>query len=155
MVKLRTNTVLNVCIVISLLVLFHALSTQDSAINKYVKRHSSDESQYSHIQGNLNIVNNDYNIWLIFTKVTNISTLSYKFHYLLHNLINISTIPLKFNIIVDRVSQSIAENQIADLPLSNKTMTFKFYDIEESAKKIQDIVEVMTPYFSSRPGENC
>lgn len=63
--------------------------------------------------------------------------------------------PLKFNIIVDRLSQSIAENQIADLPLRNITMTFKFYDIEESAMKIQDMVEVMTPYFSSRPGNFC
>lgn len=152
MVKLRTNAVLNVCIFISLLVLYHALSTQNSAINKKLKRNLKDESKYSHTQGSVRIMSNDYNIWLIFTKVTNVSTLSYKFHYLLHNLINISTVPLKFNIIVDRVSQNIAENQIADLPLSNKTMSFKFYDIEESAKKIQDIVEVMTPHFSSRPG---
>lgn len=153
MVKVRTNTVLNVCIFVSLLVLYHALSTQDTLISRYVKRNSKDEFKYSHRQGSSKILH-DYNIWLIFTKVTNVSTLSYKFNYLLHNLINISTVPLKFNIIVDRISQSIAENQIADLPLSNKTMTFKFYDIEESAKKIQDIVEVMTPHFSSRPGKD-
>lgn len=151
MVKVKTNTVLNVFIFVSLIILYHALSTQDTA--KSVNRNSKDESKYSHTQGSHKFMNNDYNIWLIFTKVTNVSTLSYKFHYLLHNLINITTVPLKFNIIVDRLSQGIAENQIADLPLSNKTMTFKFYDIEESAKKIQDIVEVMTPHFSSRPGD--
>lgn len=152
MVKVRTNAVLNVCIFISLLILYHALSTQNSTINRNLKRSHTDEFKYSHTQESLNIINHDYNIWLIFTKVTNVSTLSYKFHNLLHNLINISSVSLKFNIIVDRVSQNIAENQIADLPLNNKTMTFRFFDIEESAKKIHDIVEVMTPHFSSRPG---
>lgn len=151
MFRLRTNAILNVCIFISLLVLYHALYTQNSAIYKSSKR-IKDEGKYFHTQGSVKIMSTDYNIWLIFTKVTNVSTLSYRFHYLLHNLINISTVPLKFNIIVDRASQNIAENQIADLPLRNKVMTFKFYDIEESAKKIQDIVEVMTPHFSSRPG---
>lgn len=153
MFRLRTNAILNVCIFVSLLVLYHALYTQNSAMYKNSKRNPKDESKYLHTQGSIKIISTDYNIWLIFTKVTNVSTLSYRFHYLLHNLINISTVPLKFNIIVDRTSQNIAENQIADLPLSNKDMTFKFYDIEESAKKILDIVEVMTPHFSSRPGK--
>lgn len=74
MVKVRTNTVLNVCIIISLLVLFHALSTQDK-VNKKTKSNSKDES--SHTKSSHKIRNTDYNIWLIFTKVTNVSTLSY------------------------------------------------------------------------------
>lgn len=153
MIKLRVILVLNICVLISLLVLYHAKLPQHSANNKKSTDEAKDELEYPHTQGAVGVINSDYNIWLIFTKVTNVSTLSYKFNSLLHNLINISSVPLNFNIIVDRGSQKIAENQIADLTLTNKTMTFNFYDIEESAKTLQDIVEVMTPHFSSRPGD--
>nr|XP_023022389.1 xyloside xylosyltransferase 1 [Leptinotarsa decemlineata] len=148
------NTFLNICIIIGLITLFYyAFSTEDS------NNHQRHMRKIPRRQiGNLKFTSSspkntkEYNVWLIFTKVTNASTLIYKFRDLVHNLLNVSSVPLKFNIIVDRVSQGIAENQIADVVYGNKTIVYSFYDIEESAKKIQDIVEVMTPHFSSKPG---
>uniref|UniRef100_A0A6P7GN63 Xyloside xylosyltransferase 1 n=1 Tax=Diabrotica virgifera virgifera TaxID=50390 RepID=A0A6P7GN63_DIAVI len=152
--KLRTNTFLNICIVVSLLFLFYyALLTQDVIKQRrQLRRNVRKDFGSIKFLPSASKKSKEYNIWLIFTKVTNVSTLSYKFRDLIHNLLNVSSVPLKFNIIVDKVSQGIAENQIADVIYGNKTLVYSFYDIEESAKKIQDIVEVMTPHFSSKPG---
>lgn len=114
---------------------------------KHIKRNIKSEVHFKTLPKK-----KEFNVWFIFTKVTNASTLSYKFRDLIHNLLNVSSVPLKFNIIVDKISQVIAENQIIDLLYKNKTVEYFFYDVEECARKIQDIVEVMTPYFSSKPG---
>ncbi|KAJ3655311.1 hypothetical protein Zmor_014446 [Zophobas morio] len=95
----------------------------------------------------------DYHVWLIFTKVTERSPLRYKFHNLLENILNISTVSLKFHIIVDNSSKYLATNEISDVVShSNKPIYYKFYDVEICAKAIEDIVEVLTPHFSSKPG---
>ncbi|KAJ8946482.1 hypothetical protein NQ314_008876 [Rhamnusium bicolor] len=128
--------------------------THDSINQKYLKKNARKDIKHVRFISASVKKRRDYNIWLIFTKVTNVSTLSFKFRDLIHNLLNVTSVPLKFNIIVDRVSQGIAENQISDVVFyMNKSLVYSFYDIEESAKKIQDIVEVMTPYFSSKPGK--
>lgn len=152
--KIRTNTFLNICIVISLFFLFYyALLTQDVVKQRRnLVRNLKNDLGYVKFLPSAPHNSKEYNIWLIFTKVTNVSTLSYKFRDLLHNLLNVSSVPLRFNIIVDKGSQTIAENQISETLYGNKSMVYSFYDIEESAKKIQDIVEVMTPHFSSKPG---
>ncbi|KAJ8958857.1 hypothetical protein NQ318_019622 [Aromia moschata] len=154
MFKIRTNVFLNICIVISLFVLFYyAFLTRDSINQKYLRKSGRKDVRHIRLISPALRRRRDYNVWLIFTKVTNISTLSFRFRDLIHNLLNVSSVPLKFNIIVDRVSQGIAENHISEVALyMNKSLVYSFYDIEESAKKIQDIVEVMTPYFSSKPG---
>ncbi|XP_044268502.1 xyloside xylosyltransferase 1 isoform X1 [Tribolium madens] len=95
----------------------------------------------------------EYNVWLIFTKVSQRSPLRYKFHNLLENILNISSVPLKFHIIVDNSSKHLAVGEISDVVShSNRAIFYKFYDIEMCAKAISDIVDVMTPHFSSKPG---
>ncbi|CAG9859498.1 unnamed protein product [Phyllotreta striolata] len=152
--KIRTNTFLNICIVLSLFVLFYtAMLTNDTVKENRHVRKSLKKDSIRFLPSINSKKSKEYNVWLIFTKVTNVSTLSYKFRDLLHNLLNVSSVPLKFNIIVDKVSQTIAENQITEVLLyGRKSLVYSFYDIEDCAKKIQDIVEVMTPHFSSKPG---
>lgn len=95
----------------------------------------------------------EYNIWLIFTKVGTDSPLKYKFHNLIVNLLNVSSVPLKFNVVVDDVSWKIAFTEFGKI--NNSTMqsvSYIFYNFTEVASKIHDIVTVLTPHFSSRPG---
>lgn len=95
----------------------------------------------------------NYDVWLIFTKVTNRSLLTTKFGNLLYNLLNVSSVPLKFHIIVDEKSKIIAKYKLSEVVYkSNKTLAYRFYNVQESASKINDIVTVMTPFFSSKPG---
>ncbi|KAJ8917524.1 hypothetical protein NQ315_005573 [Exocentrus adspersus] len=154
MSKIRTNVLLNICIVIGLLLLFYyAFLTHDTINQRNLKKNARKDIKHVKFLPPSLKKRREYNVWLIFTKVTKISTLSFKFRDLIHNLLNVTSVPLKFNIIVDKISQRIAENQISDVVLyMNKSVVYSFYDIEESAKKIQDIVQVMTPYFSSKPG---
>lgn len=35
---------------------------------------------------------------------------------------------------------------------TNKTVLYTLYDVKEAARLIKDIVDVMTPHFSSKPG---
>lgn len=98
----------------------------------------------------------EYNIWLIFTKVTNKSSLTFKFNNLISNLLNVSSVPLEFNVIVDDQSRVVAEEKFNQLQhKTNKALQFKFYDVANCTSKIVDIVAAMTPFFSSKPGEFC
>lgn len=154
MFKIRTNVLLNICIIIGLCLLFYyAFLTHNSINQRYLKKNARKDIKHVKFISTAMKKQKEYNIWLIFTKVTNISTLRFKFRDLIHNLLNVTSVPLKFNIIVDTASQRIAENQISDVVFyTNKSLVYSFYDIEESAKKIEDIVKVMTPHFSSKPG---
>lgn len=105
---------------------------------------------------NVNDPFDEYNIWLIFTKVTNKSSLTFKFNNLISNLLNVSSVPLEFNVIVDDQSRVIAEEKFYQLQQkTNKALQFKFYDVVNCTSKIVDIVAAMTPFFSSKPGEFC
>lgn len=106
----------------------------------------------SKIGENLTKNDDDYNIWLIFTKINDYSPLRYKFRNLIGNLLNISTIPLQFHIIVDNKSEIIAKHELENVLHKNIFFSYKFYKIEECAAKIDDIVAVMSPHFSSEPG---
>ncbi|KAL1494688.1 hypothetical protein ABEB36_010252 [Hypothenemus hampei] len=97
---------------------------------------------------------NDYHIWLIFTKVSNDSPLTVKFKNLVYNLVNVSLdVPIKFHIIIDEQSKIIAQNKLSEVVYKlNQSLTYKFYNVQECASKISDIVSVMSPFFSSKPG---
>ncbi|XP_066138413.1 xyloside xylosyltransferase 1 [Euwallacea fornicatus] len=98
-------------------------------------------------------IRDEYNIWLIFTKVTNKSLLTTKFYNVIYNLMNLSTVPLEFHVIVDNISKPIAKAQFSEIVYkANHSLIYKFYDVEDCAAKIDDIVKVMTPFFSSKPG---
>lgn len=155
MFKIRTNVLLNICIIIGLCLLFYYAFLTHNSINQRLKKNARKDIKHVKFISTTLKKQKEYNIWLIFTKVTNISTLRFKFRDLIRNLLNVTSVPLKFNIIVDKVSQRIAENQISDVVFyMNKSLIYSFYGIEECAKKIQDIVQVMTPYFSSKPGNS-
>lgn len=97
-------------------------------------------------------LDDDYNVWLIFTKVIDKSPLMYNFKNLIWNLLNVSSVPLHFNIFVDNTSKSLARKILIDANTTDTIYKYTFYDVVTSAKLIQDIVSTMTPHFSSRPG---
>ncbi|XP_017770644.1 PREDICTED: xyloside xylosyltransferase 1 [Nicrophorus vespilloides] len=98
-------------------------------------------------------LDNDYNLWLIFTKVIDKSPLMYNFNNLLNNLMNVSSVPLNFHIIVDEHSRILAQSEINKIiNATSINVQYTFYDIQTLAASIQDIVNAMTPFFSSRPG---
>jgi hypothetical protein len=141
---LKLKLLLNISLLFSILTVFYFIflnvNTQDNVMNDSISFLPFKKLR-------------DYNVWLIFTKVTERSPLKYKFHNLLENILNTSTIPVKFHIIVDNSSKNIAINEISDVVShSNKPIYYKLYDVEVCARAISDIVEVMTPHFSSKPG---
>ena len=95
----------------------------------------------------------DYNVWIIFTNVVDKSPLTNNFKNLILNLLNVSSVPLHFNVVVDNSSSIIAsEVYNSIMNIKNISLIYTFYDYEECAKLIKDIVSTMTPYFSSKPG---
>lgn len=94
-----------------------------------------------------------YNVWFIFTKVYDRSPLTLKFKALLTSMLNTSSVPLHLHMFVDNGSKGIAKEKILHaMQKTNKTVLYSLYDVKEAAKKIKDIVDVMTPHFSSKPG---
>lgn len=94
-----------------------------------------------------------HNVWFIFTKVYDRSPLTLKFKALLTSMLNMSSVPLHLHMFVDNASKSIAKEKILHaMQRTNKTVLYSFYDVKEAAKKIRDIVDFMTPHFSSKPG---
>lgn len=97
--------------------------------------------------------NASYDVWFIFTKVSDRSPLTLKFKALLVNLLNLSSVPLHLHLLVDDGSKSIAKKKVQNaMRKANKTVLYSFYDVEEAAGVVEDIVAVMMPHFSSRPG---
>lgn len=97
---------------------------------------------------------NHFNLWFIFTKVEKNNALQYKFNNLIKSLIEHTSNKLHFNIICDEYSKNIASKILDEQSNSTRIeILYSFYDVDESAKRINDIVETMTPHFSSRPGE--
>ncbi|XP_044752797.1 xyloside xylosyltransferase 1 isoform X2 [Coccinella septempunctata] len=133
-------------ILTGILVIFYYVYTNASVINNRRERLEKENSTSP------DYINEEYNVWLIFTKVYNGSPLTYKFKELLDNLMTISTVPLNFNIIVDNSSQRMAENFILkQMSKSDKNISYTFYNIISSAKLVEDIVDVMSNFFS-KPG---
>lgn len=76
-----------------------------------------------------------------------------KFKTLLTNLLELSSVPLRLHLFVDGASKGIARKKVLNaMERTNKTVMYSFYDVEEAAQKIEDIVNVMMPHFSSKPG---
>lgn len=95
-----------------------------------------------------------YNVWLVFTKVKNDSPLKYKFHNLIWNILNVTSVPLKFHVIVDTLSEEIALKEFKNyMNVTKKKINYFFYDVQSVAASMQDIVSILTPHFSSKPGK--
>ncbi|CAH0556634.1 unnamed protein product [Brassicogethes aeneus] len=143
--SIRKFKLLNICIVIVVLCVFiYALF--------YTNVHSYINYTSEEVPSILKPFE-EHNVWLIFTKVDRKSPLRTKFRKLIINMLNVSSVPLKFNIITDLSSKEIAEQEISDIILNtNKLLPYSIYDFDLCAIKIKNIVDVMTPHFSSRPG---
>ncbi|XP_058808903.1 xyloside xylosyltransferase 1 [Phymastichus coffea] len=94
-----------------------------------------------------------YNVWCIFTKVASNSPMKRKFRTFFDSLVRFSSGDIAFHLITDEESQSIAEN-IIDYVLFvyRKRVQVQYYNVHKSAKEIEDIVSVMSSFFSSKPG---
>ncbi|XP_063987864.1 xyloside xylosyltransferase 1 [Diachasmimorpha longicaudata] len=97
--------------------------------------------------------NSYYNVWSIFTKVTTNSPMRRKLRIFTESLMKHSTVNLTFHLITDDDSQVIADDVIKLNSLKlNKTINVQYYDVHKLAHQLEDIVEVMSPKFSSKPG---
>lgn len=100
------------------------------------------------------VQSNTYNVWLILTKVVNNkSTLMLKFKRLILNVLNVTSIPIYFHIFVDRNSKRLIDEFMNETRYElNTNLQYSCYLIEKAASLIEDIVSMMTPHFSSKPG---
>ncbi|KAB0797654.1 hypothetical protein PPYR_08647 [Photinus pyralis] len=100
-----------------------------------------------------NVTRTGYNVWLIFTKVAENSPLKLKFQNLIDNVLNVTSVPLNFHVITDSLSRRIALSQFVNVSSHAKhPFDWNFYDINEVSNIMKDIVAVLTPHFSSKPG---
>lgn len=92
-----------------------------------------------------------YNLFVIYTKETEV--LQKKYELLLKSLFKYTTIPLHLHIITDAKSTyNAAEIARTQMHRYHRRALISLLDMDDSVAKINDIVKVMTPYFSSHPG---
>ncbi|XP_020294117.1 xyloside xylosyltransferase 1 [Pseudomyrmex gracilis] len=95
----------------------------------------------------------DYNIWCIFTKVTLNSPMKRKFQIFVDSLLKSTTIDIVFHVISDNDSRHIAQAVIQHVMVNTgKFMKIVYYDVHKLAVQLEDIISVMSPHFSSKPG---
>lgn len=94
------------------------------------------------------------NLFVIYTKET--SVLQTKYELLLKSLFKYTTIPLHLHVLTDAKSTYNAED-IARTQMQHyrRPALITLLDVEECVDKINDIVQVMMPYFSSHPGKSA
>lgn len=94
-----------------------------------------------------------YNIWCIFTKVASNSPMRRKFQIFVDSLLRLTSVNIAFHVISDNESQNIAQIVIQDVMVNTgKFMKVFYYDVHKLATQLEDIVSVMSPHFSSKPG---
>ncbi|XP_043679362.1 xyloside xylosyltransferase 1 isoform X1 [Vespula pensylvanica] len=94
-----------------------------------------------------------YNVWCIFTKVSTNSPMRRKFYVFTKSLLSLATVDIAFHVITDDDSRPIAQNVVQSVASSTKkTMKVQYYNVQELAQQLEDIVSVMSPHFSSKPG---
>ncbi|XP_015592272.1 xyloside xylosyltransferase 1 [Cephus cinctus] len=94
-----------------------------------------------------------YNVWCIFTKVTSNSPIRRKFKIFSETLLRLATVDIAFHVITDSDSKGIAENEIQGIMrMTGKLMKVQYYDVHKLASQLENIVSVMSPHFSSKPG---
>ncbi|XP_035723428.1 xyloside xylosyltransferase 1-like [Vespa mandarinia] len=94
-----------------------------------------------------------YNVWCIFTKVATNSPMRKKFYVFTKSLLALATVDIAFHVITDDDSRPIAENVVQSVvSITKKTMKVQYYNVHELAQQLEDIVSVMSPHFSSKPG---
>lgn len=140
---------LNIFLVFSTLTVLYYTCKTNSSITKNVSTSNLNLIQFPTRQNKSEVCN----VWFIFTKVYDRSPLTLKFKALLTSMLNTSSVPLHLHMFVDNASRNIAKEKILfAMEKTNRIVLYTFYDVKKAAKKIKDIVDVMTPHFSSKPG---
>lgn len=138
-------------ILITLIVYYLILSTSVFQNDKHWQIFKKNENE---TKFKTTIDNKVFNIWCIFTKVIENAPFQYKFQNLVNSIVKYTSNPIHIHIISDAVSEKIASKILNDI--SNRSyvnIKYTFYDITSTAQNISDIVDTMTPYFSSQPGK--
>lgn len=159
--RLLRNYFVKFLILVCLLFVLYCLQTSDNwSVNNLLKKNenydsasltSSTSSTKSSVKPNKKT--SFYNIWCIFTKVTDRSPMRRKFRILTESLFTFTSVNLTFHVIVDSSSKIIAQTVIKTHFIKlNKLFIVKYYDVHKSASEIEDIVSAMSPKFSSNPG---
>lgn len=140
-----------ILIILTLILYYILLSTSVFENARYFRFY---ENVWDKTTVETTLKNKVLNVWCIFTKVTKNTPFQYKFQNLVSSLIKQTSNPLSLHIISDEVSLKIA-TEILDQAVNRSTisLTYSFYDVSQSAENMSDIVETMTPYFSSQPGK--
>lgn len=93
----------------------------------------------------------EHNIFVIYTKENYL--LKSKFELFLKSLLKFTSIDLHLHIITDEKSETSAETVLkSQINKYRKRVFYTLYDVEDFAAKINDIVYVMMPFFSSHAG---
>ncbi|CAL7942203.1 unnamed protein product [Xylocopa violacea] len=94
-----------------------------------------------------------YNVWCIFTKVASNSPMRRKFEIFAESLLRLSSVDIAFHVITDNDSKDVAEKVLINiLSSTGKFMKIQYYNVHELALQLEDIVSIMSPHFSSKPG---
>ncbi|XP_067006536.2 xyloside xylosyltransferase 1 [Anabrus simplex] len=98
-------------------------------------------------------VDDSFNVWCIFTKVSSNAPLKYKFKRFTHSLVQHASIRTSLHIITDNSSRTIAEEIFENVRVStSKDFLIHYYDVKLLAEQLEDIISAMQPHFSSQPG---
>lgn len=152
MLLLRKILLKLICFIIVIVLFYYCFLTNSFNDNNWYVERTKDVNVSSAVNSDLS--ENFINIWCIFTKVIENVPLQDKFERLIKSLFKFSSVPLHIHIISDNSSNIIAKDILKKIiPSSKNHVIYTFYNVNECAKQIEDIVKVMTPYFSSQPGK--
>lgn len=119
-----------------------------AALNISSKPAESPSTDYSNL-----LQDGYYNVWCIFTKVATNSPMRRKFAIFTESLLRLASVDVAFHVICDYDSRGVADTVVRDVMTSTgKVMKVQYYDVQELAAQLQDIVSAMSPHFSSKPG---
>ncbi|XP_073977175.1 xyloside xylosyltransferase [Rhodnius prolixus] len=95
-----------------------------------------------------------YNVWCVFTKLKKTErSLEYKLKNMLISLVNTTSLVINLNIVVDTSSRYVAKDVVNEiLKITGKKFEVEYHDVHVLTNKLQDLLNVMRPHFSSQPG---
>lgn len=93
----------------------------------------------------------EHNIFIIYTKENYM--LKTKFELFVKSLLKYATVRLHLHIISDEKSEPGAEEILrAQIQIYTSVVFYTLYSVEDCARRLNDITNVMMPHFSSSPG---
>ncbi|KAG8223866.1 hypothetical protein J437_LFUL005430 [Ladona fulva] len=160
--RLMHKVLFNLGLFVAVLILIYAFFLRENVSygihdNHEHSTHTSD-SKNEHSEINSEKVtesikkNEEVSLWCIFTKVDKNTNLKYKFETFSKSILPKSSKPIILNVITDNASRPYAEEVLADIQKKEKFHNVVFHDVSQLAEKLKQLVSIMSPHFSSRPG---